>query len=47
MAFLIIFFCKCSKNIGENSIPVNETHQSVLKIKDNLTEPSSFEFTPI
>ena len=43
VAFLITF-CKCSQNIGQNAIPVNENHPSILKIKDNLTEPSSFEF---
>ena len=47
VAFLIIFFVNVAKNIGQNAIPVNENHPSILKIKDNLTEPSSFEFKPI
>ena len=41
------FFVNVAKNIGQNSIPVNENHPSFLKIKDNLTEPSSFEINPI
>ena len=41
------FFVNVAKNIGQNAIPVNENHPSILKIKDNLTEPSSFEFKPI
>ena len=45
--FVDHFFCKCSQNIGEKSIPVNENHPSILKIKENLTEPSSFEFRHI
>ena len=36
-----------AKNIGEISIPVNENHPSILEIKENLTEPSSFEFKTI
>ena len=40
---LITFFINVAKNIGQNAIPVNENHPSILKIKDNLTEPSSFE----
>ena len=47
VAFLITFFVNVAKNIGQNSIPVNENHPSFLKIKDNLTEPSSFEIKPI
>ena len=47
VAFLITFFVNVAKNIGQNAIPVNENHPSILKIKDNLTEPSSFEFKPI
>ena len=41
------FFVNVTKNIGQIAIPVNENHPSILKIQDNLTEPSSFEFIPI
>ena len=41
------FFVNVAKNISQTAIPVNENHPSILKIKDNLTEPSSFEFKPI
>ena len=41
------FFVNVAKNIGQNTIPVNENHLSILKIKDTLTEPSSFDFKPI
>ena len=41
------FFVNVAKNIGENSIPVNGNHPSILEIKENYMEPSSFEFNPI
>ena len=34
------FLVNVAKNIGENSIPVSENHPSILKFKDNFTEPS-------
>ena len=48
VAFSInFFFVNVAKYIGQNAIPVNENHPSILKMKNNLTEPSSFEFKPI
>ena len=47
VAFLITFFVNVAKNIGQNTIPADKNHPSILKNKDNLTEPSSFEFKPI
>ena len=41
------FFVNVAIKIGRNAIAVNENHPSILKIMDNLTEPSSFEFKPI
>ena len=41
------FFVNVAKNIGQNAIPVNENHPSILKIKDNLTEPSSLNSNPL
>ena len=38
------FFVNVAKNIGENSIPINEEHPSLLKIQENLTVQSDLQF---
>ena len=44
---LMIFFVNVAKNIGENSIPINEEHPSLLKIQENLTVQSDLQFKPV
>ena len=41
------FFVNVAKNIGENSIPINEEHPSLLKIQENLTVQSDLQFKPV
>ena len=36
-----------AKNIGENSIPINEEHPSLLKTQENLTVQSDLQFKPV
>ena len=43
----MIFFVNVAKNIGENSIPINEEHPSLLKIQENLTVQSDLQFKPV
>ena len=40
-------FVNVAKNVGENSIPINEEHPSLLKIKENLTVKSDLQFKPV
>ena len=41
------FLVNVAKTICENSIPVSENHPSIMKIKENLTQPSFFQFKPM
>ena len=41
------FLVNVAKTIGENSIHVSENHPSIMKIKENLTQPSFFQFKPM
>ena len=40
-------FVSVAKNIGETSIPINDEHPSLMKIKENLTVQSDFHFKPV
>ena len=42
-----IIFVNVAKNIGENSIPVDSQHPSILKIQENNSTHSVLEFKPI
>ena len=44
---IFFFFCKCSKNIGENSTPINNGHPSIVNIQENLTVQSKLNFKPV
>ena len=41
-----IFFVNVAQNLGNNSIPVNEVHPSIVKIKDNDVAPDC-NFQPV
>ena len=41
------FFVNVAKDIGENSIPVDSHHPSIVKIQENLSEPSVLNFQPM
>ena len=43
----LAFFCKCSQKKGENSIPINNEHPSIVNIQDNLTVQSELNFKPV
>ena len=45
--FLMIFFVNVAQNIGNNSIPVNEEHPSIVKIKENNDAAPDFNFQPV
>ena len=36
-----------AKNIGDNSVPINNEHPSLLKIQENLTVQSVLNFKPV
>ena len=42
-----IFFVKVAQNIGNNSIPVNEEHPSIIKIKEDNDVAPDFNFQPV
>ena len=42
--FLMIFFVNVAKYRGGNSIPINEEHPNLLKIKETLT---NLQFKPV
>ena len=44
VTFLTIFFVNVAKNIGDNSVPINNEHPSLLKIQENLTVLSVLNF---
>ena len=41
------FFVSLAKSIGENSIPINDEHPSLMKIKENLTVQSDLHLKPV
>ena len=41
------FFVNVAKNIGDNSVPINSEHPSLLKIQENLTVQSVLNFKPV
>ena len=41
------FFVRVAKYIGENSIPINDEHPSLMKIKENLTVQSDLHYKPV
>ena len=41
------FFVNVAKNIGENSIPINNEHPSIVNIQENLTVQSELNFKPV
>ena len=41
------FFANLAKNIGENSIPINDEHPGLMKIQENLTVRSKLNFKPV
>ena len=41
------FFVNVAKNIGDNSVPINNEHPSLLKIQENLTVQSVLNFKPV
>ena len=41
------FFVNVAKNIGENSIPINNEHPSIVNIQENLTVQSALNFKPV
>ena len=45
--FLINLFVTVAKNIGENSIPINSDHPSIVKIQENNLAQSVLDFKPV
>lgn len=45
--FLTIFFVNVAKNIGNNSIPVDEKHPSILRIKESNQCDTEFSFKTV
>lgn len=41
------FFVNVAKNIGNNSLPINEEHPSILYIKRNITHTEEFAFSMV
>ena len=41
------FFVNVAKDIGENFIPINTEHTSLMKIQENLTVQSVLNFKPV
>ena len=41
------FIVRVAKYIGENSIPINDEHPSLMKIKENLTVQSDLHYKPV
>ena len=44
---LMIYLVNVAKNIGENSIPINDEHPSLMKIKEHLTVQSDLQLKPV
>ena len=45
--FFFFFFLNVAKNIGENSIPINNEHPSIVNIQENLTVQSKLNLKPV
>jgi hypothetical protein len=41
------FFVHVAKNIGKNSINVNESHPSIQAIQNHIDEEDTFDFGPV